>query len=97
MTVIQKLLRAAYLRALLHGTSRAPETMTQEEQDAALAPLTAHMEHDERTLAAVIEQAQAHALSRMRRVLHAAPGVDHEMLDQAIDYATTERGGWIER
>jgi len=94
MSTIRTILEASALRALLHGTSREPATMTADERVAALAPLREGIAHDERALETLISRAQAEAMSRMRTVLHGAPGVDHEMLDQAIEHATSERGGW---
>lgn len=91
---IRGVLEAGYLRALLHGTGRRPESMSAEERAAALAPLLPALDHDERAIRALVAQAKASTHSALRKALHGAPGVDHEMLDQALEYALQPRGGW---
>lgn len=96
-TPIRAVLEACALRALLRGTGRTSETMDADERASALEPLRAALDHDERLLNALVSQAASDAVSLLRRQLHAAPGVDHEMLDQAIDFATSPRGGWVRK
>jgi len=91
---IRDVLEACALRALMRGTGRDHGTMEPDERAAALEPLRGALEHDERVLRVLVQQAAGDAISRMRAQLHGAPGVDHEMLDQAIEFATSPRGGW---
>lgn len=45
------------------------------------------MERDTEVLAAVMDQAKASGIAAVHSRLHVAEGLDHEMLDQAIEYA----------
>lgn len=91
---IWRVLRAGHLRAMLHGTGKRPDMLSAAEVNAVLEPLDAAIEHDLQNILVVVRHARADTATRLRRLLHDAPGVDHEMLDEAIDYATSPRGGW---
>ncbi len=70
----------------------APEraaTMTQDERLAALAPFEATMKVHLGMLRECLEQASAEGANSVHRALHAQPGVDPYMLDEAVQYAPT--------
>ena len=82
-------LREHYLRLKLPD-SVDPETMDEAMRTRFLEKHTDAMAADHRALMVIVHHAQAEALSILRENLHAAEGVDHEMLDEAFEFAEDE-------
>ena len=87
LATTRQILEAAYLRVLCKLAHRQPESLTQEDREAFLDPWQSAITHDQRLLQEVVRQAQVGAVDGIHGSLHAAPGIDHEMLDQAVAYA----------
>ena len=80
---IWRILRASYLRLLSHGG----RPLTEAEGNAALDPHWAAMEEDMAALRAVVEHAVGCSLDRVQEQLHSAPALDHEMVDESVEWA----------
>lgn len=83
-----RFIRSLYLRLLSYGTLHTVG-MSEEQEAAMLEQHHAAMEADTRLLMTFVERGQVEAAEAWRAKIHAAEGVDHEMLDEAIDYALT--------
>lgn len=79
-------LESLYLRLL------APDhaSWTDEERRGLVARNQAAIEHDMGTLRELVTQGQVEVETQWRARLHAAEGLDHEMIDEAIEFATPE-------
>lgn len=89
-STIWKIVRGAYLSGLCHASGRAPASLTPEEQNTALDALFGDMEHDVAMLKEVMARAGQEAIERVQHGLHRAEALDHEMVDEAVSYATEE-------
>lgn len=78
-------LRELYLRLLC--TAVRPESMTIAEQNLLLDPHHRAMEADLRVVMMFVERGQSEAIGAWRSRIHRTEGTDHEMLDEALDYA----------
>jgi hypothetical protein len=85
-----RILRAAYLRVCCHFTGRKPERVTEGDQTDLLDRWAKTMDHDATRLGELLRQSRAQGISSVHGRLHGRPGVDHEMLDQAVEYAGGE-------
>lgn len=83
---VSRLVARSYLRVLLGvgWPGRPLEDLSASERAELLAPWSDAMSVDVRAILTVVSRGQALALGRLRESLHAAPGIDHEMLDEAI-------------
>jgi hypothetical protein len=91
-STIWSILRQTYLALILDGTGVGPSSMSEPEQNLVLDPHLARLEHDVKMLAQVVAHAATEALGRFQEHLHSAPGLDHEMVDEAVAYAVTRKG-----
>lgn len=66
-----------------------PEVMVREDRSALLARHEALLDAYAARFDALAETARSVALSHVAAALHAAEGADHEMVDQAIEYAVS--------
>lgn len=89
-SALWRILRASYLRLLCYGSTRPPEAMDESEQNAALDAHFHAMEADMAAVRAVIDHAVSLAVTDVHTQLHSAPGLDHEMIDEAVQYALSE-------
>ena len=85
-----QILRQAYVRLLCLPEGRDPRGLTVEEQNLLLDPHTKYLEHDHKMLMEVVQRAQSAGISHVHGLLHNREGVDSEMLDQTVEYATLE-------
>lgn len=88
----RRIVEATYLRVLCKLGHRDPARLTEGERADLLEPWQAAVEHDVRLHREVIRQAQIGTADGIHAALHAAPGIDHEMLDQAVEYAGRAHG-----
>lgn len=91
---VRAVLRSGYLRAVLHGTGKFAAQLSPETKDEILRAHRASIESDAKAIDTLLRHVEERTQSKLRAALHAAPGVDHEMLDQAIEYGLAPRGGW---
>lgn len=87
-----RFLRDLYLRLLSEGTLHPGQVMPVEQQNAVLETHFHQMESDVATIMAIVAQGQGEVSALMRQRLHRAEGLDHEMVDEAIDFALADRG-----
>lgn len=88
-----RLLRRIYLRLLARDLGRDPGTLTEAEGSALIDPHLRAFGADFAALQELIEVARDDGYGRLLRAMHRAEGVDHEMLDEAVEYATAEIAG----
>lgn len=79
-------LRGVYLR-LLCPSVVSLEAMTEPERSLLLESHHRDMEADLRVVMAMIERGKFAALGEWRERIHRTEGTDHEMLDQALEFA----------
>ena len=79
-------LRGVYLR-LLCPSQVDLAAMTEAECNLLLDPHLRAMEDDMRVVLTLIDRGKSEALGSWRERIHRAEGTDHEMLDEALDYA----------
>lgn len=79
-------IRGVYLR-LLCPSHVELATMTEAERNLLLDPHLRAMEEDMRVVLTMIERGKTEALGAWRERIHRAEGTDHEMLDEALDFA----------
>lgn len=79
-----RMLRNTTLRALVHPrpTLEVPE----DETIRRLDPFTAALQHDCSVLREMLKQAYLMGVERVHAELHGQPGVDNELLDEAIEW-----------
>ncbi len=83
---VWRFLRAQYLGILWRGTPFTIEGTTEEHQNAVLEPYWRTIESDHETIMELVQLGVSQAATQWRTRLHAAPGVDSEMLDEALHY-----------
>ena len=83
----EQVLRRAVLRAVAGDTLHG---MEDHERDAAMEPYEQTVQDAMVMLRECIAQAAMEGANSVHRSLHAQPGVDHEMLDEAVEYAPRE-------
>ena len=88
-----RVLQNAHLRVIARHQGRDPLTFGEGERLAVLEPYRADMERDARSLAVAIAEARAQGIAGVQSALHRAPGLDHEMVDQAIVFAYEQAKG----
>ena len=88
---VWRVLRQTYLR--FAAGPLGAERLSPEEENLALDPHLGHLESDHRLLMEVVRTAFSQGASQVHTILHGRPGVDHEMLDQAVEYAALDTGG----
>lgn len=81
-----RFLRDVYLRVIGLCTIHPGQVMSIEEQNAALDRHLSVMQVDHAVLMTLIARGRDEATEDMRARMHAAEGVDHEMLDEAIEW-----------
>ena len=81
---VWRILRNIYLRRVV---SVPPETLDAPEQNTALDPYFKEMEGDHDQIMAVVKHAYHEGVGHVHGLLHGREGVDHEMLDQTVEYA----------
>lgn len=82
-----RIVRHIYLRAVSRLGGRDLFASRTEEQELALERFHADIERDVDVLAAVMDEARAAGITAVHRRMHIAEGTDHEMVDQAIEFA----------
>jgi hypothetical protein len=82
-----RVLVQSYVRVLARQQGRDWLTIPDREIHAMLEPYHRDLDRDVRALGVAIEQARSEGMSRMQSAIHHAPGLDHEMVDEAIHYA----------
>lgn len=87
---VWRIVRAIHLRLIGHHIGRDLFVLSHPEQEQPLDRWHRYMERDVQQLMAVVQHARTEAIGRTHRRLHAAEGIDHEMLDEAIEYAHVE-------
>lgn len=88
-----KVLRNAMVRALAGRAGKDPEGFTNEELQALLEPYTAHLMNDCATLREAYKQAFLLGVRKVHEELHGAPGVDHERLEETIEFFSEPKDG----
>lgn len=83
-------LRELYLR-LLCPANVHPGSMTEGERNLLLDKHHRAMEDDLRVVLVLVEQGKSEALGAWRERIHSTEGTDHEMLDEALDFAANRR------
>ena len=84
---LYRIARHIYLRVLSRVGGRDLFSSRTEEQELALERFHADLERDVEVLATVMDEARAAGITAVHRRMHIAEGTDHEMVDQAIEYA----------
>lgn len=82
-----RIVRHIHLRVVSRLGGRDLFATRTEEQELALERFHADMERDVDVLAAVMDEARAAGITAVHRRMHIAENTDHEMVDQAIEYA----------
>lgn len=85
-STLWQLVRDMYLRCLMHP--RDPQAVPVSVQNAILESHFPAMEHDVKRLCAVVSAERSRTIGDLHVRLHSAEGLDHEMVDQAVEYAT---------
>lgn len=85
---IWRIVRASYLRVVCSFVQREPASLTDEEANGLLDPWFAAMEHDRRLLAEVVESARLDGIDVVHGAVHAMPRIEHDVLDEAVEWAT---------
>lgn len=85
---VWQILRQTYVRLLCLPEGRNPRRLTLEEQNLLLDPHMRQLEHDHKMVMEVVQRAQTAGISHVHGLLHNREGVDNEMLDQTVEYAT---------
>lgn len=75
----------AYLRVQLADTGRTLADAPQGERDHVIERFTAEIESDVAAVVELLRVAQAQRTTTIRRKLHSREGVDHEMVDEALE------------
>jgi len=84
---LYRIARHIYLRVLSRVGGRDLFSSRTEEQELALERFHADLERDVEILATVMDEARAAGITAVHRRMHVSEGTDHEMVDQAIQYA----------
>lgn len=84
---LYRITRHIYLRVLSRVGGRDLFSARAEEQELALERFHGDLERDVEVLATVMDEAKAAGITAVHRRMHVAEGTDHEMVDQAIEYA----------
>ncbi len=79
-----RVLRNTYLRRIV---AVPPASLDEPEQNTALDPYMRELEADHDQIMAIVAQAFHEGVSHVHQLLHGREGVDHEMLDQTVEYA----------
>lgn len=90
--MVREVLENAYVRVACRYTGRLPADMSDADRAMALDAWAEALEADTEQLMEIMRVAQEAALQQMHYRLHRAEGVDHEMLDEAIEYACDDEG-----
>lgn len=79
--------------AVLRGRAHPVGTgmLTGEERDRMLAPFRDPLFSDRQRIREVLRQAFIRGIERVHRELHGQPGIDNEVLDQAIEFHSHPR------
>ena len=86
LVTARRILEASYLRVICRMSGKKPADLAQEDQDAALEQWQGAITHDLELFREVIRQGWIGAVEEVQTNLHATV-LDHEMVDQAIEYA----------
>lgn len=81
-------LERATLRVLAHIGRTVPAAL-EEERAAHLAPYAAAITRDVEILARAVAAARDEGIGAVHQGLHALTTTDHDLLDQAVEYAVT--------
>ena len=89
---IWRVLRVVYLRVELKARSdhRTPAELTLEDANGMLEPWFEVMQTDLDILKECVHQGRLLGVTDVHTRLHGQPGVDHEMLDQAVEYGGSD-------
>lgn len=87
---VWSVLRVIYLRIILQltGDSRVPSDLDIDQANDLLADWQAFLETDLDIFTEIMKQARLVGVDSVHRTLHGQPGVDSEMLDEAVEYGT---------
>ena len=96
MATVRRIVEASYLRILCRFSNRQPARLSQAERLELLEPHEGALEHDLGLLREVVRQAWVGGVQGVHAQLHNTDGVDHEMLDQAIEFSDQPPGGPID-
>jgi hypothetical protein len=81
---VWRVLQQTTLRALVQGSGRTPVEVSAAEREKLLDPFTAALMRDAAMMREVLKQAYLLGVGSVHAQLHGQPGVDDEMLDEAI-------------
>jgi hypothetical protein len=82
-----RFLRDVYLRVIGLCTIHPGQVMSIEEQNAALDRHLSSLQVDHAVLMTIVARCRDEGAEDIRARIHSAEGVDHEMLDEAIDWS----------
>ena len=86
-----RILRNTTLRALVKDSGRTTIEVTAVEADKLLEPFTSALMHDCAVLREGMRQMFLLGVQRVHAQLHGQPGIDDEMLDEAIEFHSKPR------
>ncbi len=81
-----RVLRAAYLEVIAQEQGRSVESFTVKQANEALEPYQQSMILRQQQLEEIAEQLKLLGIERMNTELHGKPGIDDELLDDAIRF-----------
>lgn len=84
------------LIAILKPSGKRPSQLTNEEQNDLLEPFVPTLVGAAGMLRECCHQYRLLGVTRVHQQLHGQPGVDHEMLDQAVEFHSQMTGSGLE-
>jgi len=87
MATFAQVLRSAYLQPIARAQGKSPLAFTKDQTAEALAPYQGEMASHMVQLRLIGEQLRMQGAQDVHNQLHGQPGVDHEMLDQAVEFS----------
>ncbi len=87
----------AHMRVIARAQGRDPLRIQLWEQRGLLEPYRVDIERDAKALGLAIAQARSEGIASLHGALHRAPGLDHEMVDQALLFAYEQTKGRKQR
>ena len=85
---VWQILRQTYIRLLCIPEGRNHRSLTEEEQNLLLEDHFPQLLHEHKMVMEVVKRAHSSGISHVHGLLHNREGVDNEMLDQTVEYAT---------
>lgn len=87
----EAIIRQVWTVAVCKMANRNPAGVSPSELELLLLPYAPHMEAQVRMIVEVAQRARLEGIEDVQAKLHEADALDHEMVDQAIEYATIRR------